>query len=168
MSARSLIKNFLMSISAILGMVAASQNTTILRYVIFFFSFWTLNSGDLAKAIRTKTPHIHFGLYHSLFEWFNPIYLKDKAANFTTNNFVTGKTLQELYELVSTLFFMLKPLKTIAMLHALAHKALLLQSRQCSVRPTSFTTFRIYWTNKKSTKTNHLPEPRHKLYTNKI
>ncbi|KAK7086973.1 Tissue alpha-L-fucosidase [Halocaridina rubra] len=56
--------------------------------------------GDLAKAIRTKTPHIHFGLYHSLYEWFHPLYKQDKANNFTTNDFVTSKTMPELYELV--------------------------------------------------------------------
>ncbi|XP_071549963.1 alpha-L-fucosidase-like [Panulirus ornatus] len=56
--------------------------------------------GDLAKAVRSKTPHIHFGLYHSLFEWFNPLFLADKANNFTTNDFVVSKTMPELYELV--------------------------------------------------------------------
>ncbi|XP_052282984.1 alpha-L-fucosidase-like isoform X1 [Dreissena polymorpha] len=56
--------------------------------------------GDLANSIRKKT-NIHFGLYHSLFEWFNPIYLQDKANKFQTNDFVTGKTMPELYELVN-------------------------------------------------------------------
>lgn len=59
-------------------------------------------AGDLAKAIRSKTPHIHFGLYHSMFEWFNPLYLADKRNNFTTNDFVVTKTMPELYELVGT------------------------------------------------------------------
>ncbi|KAK3889033.1 hypothetical protein Pcinc_006909 [Petrolisthes cinctipes] len=57
--------------------------------------------GDLAKAIRSKATDIHFGLYHSLFEWFNPLYLMDKKNNFTTNYFVKTKTMPELYELVS-------------------------------------------------------------------
>ncbi|XP_013422200.1 alpha-L-fucosidase-like isoform X1 [Lingula anatina] len=56
--------------------------------------------GDLAVAIRNRTD-IHFGLYHSLFEWFNPIYLKDKANKFTTQDFVKTKTGPELYELVN-------------------------------------------------------------------
>jgi len=43
--------------------------------------------GDLAGAIRRRTD-IHFGLYHSLFEWFNPLYLADKAAGFKTQKFV--------------------------------------------------------------------------------
>ncbi|CAI9739057.1 alpha-L-fucosidase-like isoform X1 [Octopus vulgaris] len=54
--------------------------------------------GELAAAIR-KTP-VHFGLYHSLFEWFHPLYLQDKANGFKTQNFVMKKTMPELYELV--------------------------------------------------------------------
>ncbi|XP_050413353.2 alpha-L-fucosidase [Patella vulgata] len=56
--------------------------------------------GELANAIKTKTS-LHFGLYHSLFEWFHPLYLQDKANNFTTQNFVNTKTLPELYEIVN-------------------------------------------------------------------
>lgn len=56
--------------------------------------------GDLAKAVRAKAPHIHFGLYHSLYEWFHPLYLQDKNNSFSTNEFVTRKTLPELFELV--------------------------------------------------------------------
>ncbi|GAB1607878.1 alpha-L-fucosidase-like isoform X1, partial [Argonauta hians] len=54
--------------------------------------------GELANSIK-KTP-IHFGLYHSLFEWFHPIYLQDKANKFKTQDFVREKTMPELYELV--------------------------------------------------------------------
>lgn len=43
--------------------------------------------GELADAIRNKTD-IRFGLYHSLFEWFNPLYLADKKNKFTTQDFV--------------------------------------------------------------------------------
>lgn len=42
---------------------------------------------DLAKSIRNRTS-IRFGLYHSLFEWFNPLYLSDKAQSFATQDFV--------------------------------------------------------------------------------
>jgi alpha-L-fucosidase len=35
--------------------------------------------GDLAKAIRAKTD-IKFGLYHSLFEWFNPLIRQDEKV----------------------------------------------------------------------------------------
>ncbi|KAL8586050.1 hypothetical protein ACOMHN_023693 [Nucella lapillus] len=57
--------------------------------------------GDLAKAIRNTTD-IHFGIYHSLFEWFNPLYEADKANHYTTQKFVATKTMPELYELVNT------------------------------------------------------------------
>ena len=55
--------------------------------------------GELANAIR-KTTNLRFGLYHSLFEWFNPLYLEDKANNFTTQQFVKFKTMPELYDIV--------------------------------------------------------------------
>jgi len=42
--------------------------------------------GDLAKAVR-KRSDIHFGLYHSMYEWFHPLYLEDKANNFNTRRF---------------------------------------------------------------------------------
>ncbi|XP_065176508.1 alpha-L-fucosidase-like [Sycon ciliatum] len=55
--------------------------------------------GELAAAVR-KHPSLHFGLYHSLFEWFNPIFLQDQKNNFTTQNFIREKTGAELYEIV--------------------------------------------------------------------
>ena len=62
--------------------------------------------GDLAKEIKAaKSPttgqSLHWGVYHSLFEWFNPIFLKDKASNWTTRTFVKEKTMPELYDLVN-------------------------------------------------------------------
>ncbi|BFZ06651.1 hypothetical protein BsWGS_09691 [Bradybaena similaris] len=57
--------------------------------------------GDLAAAIR-KYPNLRYGVYHSLFEWFNPLYLDDVKNQYQTKNFVFGKTLPELYELVNT------------------------------------------------------------------
>ncbi|KAL1456736.1 hypothetical protein WDU94_001440 [Cyamophila willieti] len=56
--------------------------------------------GELATAVRKLYPDIHFGLYHSLYEWFNPLYINDMKNNFTTNQFVFMKTLPELVELV--------------------------------------------------------------------
>jgi len=55
--------------------------------------------GDLAVAVRKKG--LKFGAYHSLYEWFNPLYIQDKKNNFTTNEFVKSKTMPELYELVN-------------------------------------------------------------------
>ena len=43
--------------------------------------------GELATAIRNKTD-IRFGIYHSLYEWFNPLYLEDKENKFATQRFV--------------------------------------------------------------------------------
>jgi hypothetical protein len=45
------------------------------------------STGDLAKSIRSRTD-LHFGLYHSMFEWYNPLYLADKASGFKTRKFV--------------------------------------------------------------------------------
>lgn len=56
--------------------------------------------GDLANAVRNKTD-IKFGLYHSWLEFFNPMYLKDKANGFKTNTFVKNKAFPEFKELVS-------------------------------------------------------------------
>jgi len=57
--------------------------------------------GDLAKAIRNRTD-IRFGVYHSLFEFFNPIWLADKESNFTRRVFPHAKSIPELYELINT------------------------------------------------------------------
>ncbi|XP_059164216.1 alpha-L-fucosidase-like [Physella acuta] len=57
--------------------------------------------GDLAAEVR-KFPNLRYGVYHSLFEWFNPVYLEDEANNYTTQNFPFTKSLPELYELVNT------------------------------------------------------------------
>ncbi|XP_063225982.1 alpha-L-fucosidase-like [Bacillus rossius redtenbacheri] len=57
--------------------------------------------GELASSIRRLTD-LKFGLYHSLFEWYNPLYLQDEANQFKTQKFVDYKTLPELYELVET------------------------------------------------------------------
>lgn len=46
-----------------------------------------LSVGELAAAIRNNTD-MFFGLYHSLFEWFHPLYLQDKANKWQTQKFV--------------------------------------------------------------------------------
>ncbi|XP_063920280.1 alpha-L-fucosidase-like [Zophobas morio] len=55
--------------------------------------------GDLAQAVRAK--NLTFGLYHSLYEWYNPIYLADKNNSFTTQEFVDNKMLPEMYEVIN-------------------------------------------------------------------
>ncbi|KAF5278313.1 hypothetical protein FQR65_LT03582 [Abscondita terminalis] len=57
--------------------------------------------GDLATAIRENTD-LKFGLYHSLYEWYNPMYLFDKANNFSTDEFVQKKVYPSLLEVVNT------------------------------------------------------------------
>ena len=54
----------------------------LLKYILRLF----ILAGDLAKSIRSKTD-MHFGLYHSLGEWFNPLSLEDQKNNFSTNYF---------------------------------------------------------------------------------
>ncbi|XP_015367657.1 PREDICTED: alpha-L-fucosidase isoform X2 [Diuraphis noxia] len=56
--------------------------------------------GDLSRAIRSLNK-TRFGVYHSLYEWFNPLWLQDKQSNLTSRTFVTEKVLPELYELVN-------------------------------------------------------------------
>ena len=50
----------------------------------YFDCIWSL--GDLANAIRNRTD-IKYGLYHSMFEWFHPLYLEDKQNGYTTQLF---------------------------------------------------------------------------------
>ncbi|KAI1301613.1 Alpha-L-fucosidase [Halotydeus destructor] len=56
--------------------------------------------GDLATAVRAEG--LKFGVYHSMYEWFNPLYNADKATGYKTQKFVDTKTLPELYDLVNT------------------------------------------------------------------
>ncbi|ESP04763.1 hypothetical protein LOTGIDRAFT_211563 [Lottia gigantea] len=51
-------------------------------------------------AIRTKT-NLHFGLYHCLYEWLNPLYINDKANNWKSYDFVRTKAMPALYEIVN-------------------------------------------------------------------
>uniref|UniRef100_A0A224XN67 Putative alpha-L-fucosidase n=1 Tax=Panstrongylus lignarius TaxID=156445 RepID=A0A224XN67_9HEMI len=55
--------------------------------------------GELRQAI-VKQGGLRFGLYHSLYEWFHPLYVADKKNNFTTQDFVNNKIFPEMKELV--------------------------------------------------------------------
>ncbi|KAK2106170.1 Tissue alpha-L-fucosidase [Saguinus oedipus] len=57
--------------------------------------------GELGTALRKR--NMHYGLYHSLLEWFHPLYLLDKKNGFKTQHFVSAKTMPELYDLVNSL-----------------------------------------------------------------
>ncbi|XP_077152257.1 tissue alpha-L-fucosidase [Ranitomeya variabilis] len=54
--------------------------------------------GDLGNALKKRK--LRYGLYHSLLEWFHPLYLADKKNGFKTQYFVLAKTMPELYDLV--------------------------------------------------------------------
>ena len=54
---------------------------------------------ELKDAFHAQDPDFHFGLYYSLFEWFNPLYLKDKSVDFTSREFVQNKIIPEMKEL---------------------------------------------------------------------
>jgi alpha-L-fucosidase len=41
---------------------------------------------DLTASVRSAG--LRMGLYHSIFEWYHPLYLADKASNFTTSRYV--------------------------------------------------------------------------------
>ena len=50
-------------------------------------NFILLLIAALAKSFREKTK-VHFGLYFSLFEWFHPLYVKDKENQYHTQEYV--------------------------------------------------------------------------------
>jgi len=58
-----------------------------------------LTVGELVTALRKRAPDVHIGLYHSMFEWFNPLYLQDQKNGFKTQDFVVvGYSILLLYE----------------------------------------------------------------------
>lgn len=46
--------------------------------------------GELANAVRERTS-LKFGLYHSLYEWFNPMYVSDRDTKFNEKIYVRNK-----------------------------------------------------------------------------
>jgi alpha-L-fucosidase len=56
-------------------------------YFCIQFNTFSLIIGDLAKSVHNKTD-LHFGVYHSLLEWFNPLMHKDIKNGHKTHNFV--------------------------------------------------------------------------------
>lgn len=56
--------------------------------------------GELGAALKQDSDLI-YGLYHSMFEWFNPMYLEDAANQYATQEFVDKKVIPELKELVN-------------------------------------------------------------------
>ncbi|OXA64236.1 Plasma alpha-L-fucosidase [Folsomia candida] len=56
--------------------------------------------GELATELRQRRNDIKFGIYHSWYEFYNPLYLLDKKNGFNTSEFVERKTYPELIEAV--------------------------------------------------------------------
>jgi len=56
-------------------------------YSCIRFNTFFLIIGDLAKSVRNKTD-LHFGVYHSLLEWFNPLLEEDIKNGHKTHTFV--------------------------------------------------------------------------------
>ena len=63
------------------------NNYKIIHLIIVKDPVCSLILGELAQAIRKNT-NLKFGLYHSLFEWFNPLYLKDQANKYQSQDYV--------------------------------------------------------------------------------
>ena len=59
----------------------------IINFIIAMCCVYISHTGDIAGAIRNYTD-IHFGLYYSLYEWFHPLWVEDKANNYSTQNYV--------------------------------------------------------------------------------
>ncbi|CAF1296718.1 unnamed protein product [Rotaria sp. Silwood1] len=55
-------------------------------YADFAAQFHAELYSDLANAIRNRT-NLVFDLYHSMFEWFHPLFLEDKQNGFKTRLF---------------------------------------------------------------------------------
>jgi len=57
--------------------------------------------GELATAVR-KT-NVTFGVYHSLYEWFNPLYLEDKNTSYppTTHKYIDQVLMPQLLDVVN-------------------------------------------------------------------
>ncbi|PRP84268.1 alpha-L-fucosidase-like [Planoprotostelium fungivorum] len=58
---------------------------------------------DLTRLIvnAVRKQGLRMGLYHSLFEWFHPLYLKDKANNFTTQVYVDEILQPQLHQIAN-------------------------------------------------------------------
>lgn len=55
--------------------------------------------GELANAVRANST-LRFGLYYSLFEWFNPLYMIDRENSFESKTYAIQKVIPELKDIV--------------------------------------------------------------------
>lgn len=56
--------------------------------------------GEFSAAVKKSS--LKLGLYFSILEWFDRLYLSDRATNFTSQEFVKIKIIPQLKELVTT------------------------------------------------------------------
>ncbi|XP_047123724.1 alpha-L-fucosidase isoform X1 [Hydra vulgaris] len=56
--------------------------------------------GELATVFHSRS-NVHFGMYYSLFEWFHPLFLLDKANNFKSQEYVQTVVKPQLYDFVN-------------------------------------------------------------------
>ena len=55
--------------------------------------------GAVASSVRSHG--LKFGLYHSLFEWFNPLWQADGASQWKTDTYVRTKSMPCLLDLIA-------------------------------------------------------------------
>ncbi|KAL0491059.1 alpha-L-fucosidase [Acrasis kona] len=73
------------------------------------FESWNWNSVDvgphkdlvglLSDAVKAKG--LHMGLYHSLYEWYNPYYLKDKESKGASQDYVNKVLMPQLKDVIN-------------------------------------------------------------------
>jgi len=71
---------------------------------------WNWNSVDIGPqrdlvaefAAAIRATNVTFGIYHSLYEWFNPIYLEDKENEGRTQTYIDEVLMPQLMDLVNT------------------------------------------------------------------
>lgn len=56
--------------------------------------------GELRQSVL-KVGGVHFGLYFSQYEWFNPLYLNDKSKQFSTQDYVKTTSIPQMHEIVN-------------------------------------------------------------------
>jgi len=70
---------------------------------------WNWNSVDVGPhkdltgllTAAVKKEGLKMGLYHSLFEWYHPLYLRDKANNYTTTTYIDEVLQPQLRQIVN-------------------------------------------------------------------
>lgn len=58
---------------------------------------------DIVKSLgkSVKKAGMKFGVYYSLYEWFNPIYIEDKETHFRTSTFTDSKIWPDIQQIIN-------------------------------------------------------------------